>query len=83
MELTDTAWNEWLRKGRASERRRAAFRWRAGKWITGLGLLTAAALYSDRMPYEVAVRSLAAIGALIAIGIALRPRHPSLEKGTK
>jgi len=80
MDMTEETWNAWLLKGRIRERRGNAFRWAAAKWIVGLGALTAAAVYSDRMPYEVAVRSLVAVGVVVAIYKALQPRHPALAK---
>ena len=51
-----------------------------GLAVATFGVLTAAAVYSDRMPYEVAVRSLVALGVVVAIYKALQPRHPALAK---
>jgi len=72
--ISEAVWQAWLRKGQAKERRQAAFRWNVLKWVAGLGLLTAGAVYSDRTPGDIAVRAMVAIGVVIAISKGLRPR---------
>ena len=74
MEISETEWRAWRRKGQARERHRAEVRWTACKWIAGLGLLFAAAIYSDRMPFEIVIRCLVGAGAVAVICKVLQPR---------
>lgn len=78
MEISETEWRAWVRKGQARERHRAEARWNAGKWIAGLGLLLAAAIYSDRMPFEIVIRCLVGAGAVAVICKVLQPRRRGL-----
>jgi hypothetical protein len=63
--LDDAAWQAWVAKGGAQDRRDSAARIRAVKWVCIAGLLAAAGLWPQLARYEVAVRFLVAIGALV------------------
>lgn len=82
-EINEVVWQAWLHKCQVNERRRAAFRWKVTKWVAGLGLLIGVALYSGQMPNAAAVRCLVAVGAVVAVFKALRPRVSgrSLKQG--
>jgi len=63
--LNEAAWQAWVAKGRALDRRRSATRIRAVKWLSIAVLLGAAALWSHLAPIEVAVRFLVTATAII------------------
>lgn len=62
--LDEAAWQAWLAKGRAQDRRDSAARIKVVKWISIAGLLATAGLWSQLSPYEVAIRFLVTAGAL-------------------
>ncbi len=65
--LDEAAWQAWVAKGSAQDRRDTARRVKAVKWASIAALLTAAVLWSQLTPYEVVVRFLVAAGAIFVM----------------
>jgi hypothetical protein len=68
-------WQAWLAKGRAREQQGRATRARAVKWISIVGLLASALLWSDLAQYELGVRFMVAAGAVLVMFQAFRARR--------
>jgi hypothetical protein len=73
--LDEAVWQAWVVKGRAQERQRSDARMKAVKWVSIAGLLAAAGLWSYLMPYDVVVRFIVALGALVVMFQAFHARH--------
>jgi hypothetical protein len=71
----EAVWQAWLARGRAHERRGIAARATAVKWVSIVGLLVSAALWSHLATYEVAFRFVVAAGAIFTMFHALGARH--------
>ena len=73
--LDETAWQAWVVKGRAQDRRDGAARQKAVKWLSITALVVVAALWSRLAPYDVVVRFILAAGAFAVMFHALHTRH--------
>ena len=74
-QLNEAAWQAWVAKGRAQDRRSSAARIKAVKWASIAGLLAAAGLWSHLAPFEVVVRFLVTAGAMVVMFQAFQARH--------
>jgi len=63
--LDEVRWQAWLKKGRAQDRRDAAARLTAVKWISLGALATVASLWSNISPYESVARFIVTAGAIV------------------
>ena len=63
--LDEAVWQAWIAKGRARDRHDSAVRINAVKWISIAGLLAAAGLWPQLARYEVLLRFLVAMGAVV------------------
>jgi len=73
--LDEAAWNGWVAKGRAQDRRDNAAQVTAMKWVSIVALLAAAVLRSYFAPYDIMVRFVVAAGAIIVMLQAFHTRH--------
>lgn len=76
--LNGAMWEAWEAKGRFEDRRNAAAQVKAVKWISIVTLLAAAAIWSRLGPYEVVVRFIVAIGAIVSMFSSFRVRNYTL-----
>jgi hypothetical protein len=63
--LDEAIWHAWVEKGRAQDGRSGAARMKAVKWVSLVGLLALAGLWSHLTPYDVVVRFVVAAGAIV------------------
>jgi hypothetical protein len=61
----EAVWQAWLAKGREREREGSAARAKAVKWISIVGLLASAGLWSYLAPHKVGVGCIVAAGAIV------------------
>jgi len=75
--LDEGVWQAWVAKGCALEERSHAVRMKAAKWVSLAGLLlaTAVGLWSRLTPYDVSVRFLVAMGAIVLMFQAFHTRN--------
>lgn len=73
--LSDASWEAWVTKGRMKEKRRNAAYLRLAKWVPAVALLAAAGLWSYLAPYDIALRFIASVGAIVAMFQAWYARH--------
>ena len=73
--LDESVWQAWVVKGRAQEGQRSDARMKAVKWVSIASLLAAAGLWSHLMPYNVVIRFIVALGALVVMFQAFHARH--------
>ena len=73
--LDEAAWQSWLEKGRAQDRRRNSLRMKAVKGVSIAALFVAVAFWSQLAPFEVAVRFLVTAGAMVVMFQALQARY--------
>jgi hypothetical protein len=73
--LDEAVWQTWVAKGRAEELRTAAASMQAVKWASIAGLLTAAAFGPEIAAYDVAVRFIVTVGALVMMVQAFQTRR--------
>jgi hypothetical protein len=71
----EAVWQAWVAKGREQERRSSAMHVEAAKWVSLVGLIVAASVWSHLAGYDVAVRFVVTGGSLIAMSQAFRMRH--------
>ena len=71
--LDEAVWQAWVAKGRAADRRSSAARMKAVKWVSIVALLIAAGLHLGQ--YEVIVRFVVAVGAIVMMFQAFHARH--------
>jgi hypothetical protein len=75
--LDEAVWQAWLAKSRARERQGSAARAKAVKWISIVGLLASAGLWSYLAPYKVGVGFIVAAGAIVMMFQAFHARRYS------
>ena len=63
--LDEGRWQAWMAKGRAHDLRVSARATAAVRWVTVAALLAVAALWSEVAPYEVILRSVIVLGAVV------------------
>jgi hypothetical protein len=73
--LDEAAWQAWVEKGRAQDRRGSAARVKAVNVVSIAALLAAAALWSHMTPYAVVVRFIVTVGALAVMLDTFRARN--------
>lgn len=73
--LDERAWQAWIAKGRADERRSAAAYLKVVKWALIAVLLLAALLGSHLTPYQVVVRFMVAAGSIVVMLPAIHKRQ--------
>lgn len=73
--LDEAVWQAWLAKNRAQEKRSSVMQMVAVKWVSIAALLAAAGMWSYLTPYELAVRFLVAVGAIVVMFQAFRSRR--------
>ena len=73
--LDDASWQAWVAKGRVKEKLRNARYVRLAKWVAAVALLAAAGLWSYLGQYDIALRFIASIGAIVAMFQALYGRQ--------
>jgi hypothetical protein len=73
--LDEAAWNAWVTKGRARDRRDNAAHVKAVKWVSIVALFATAVLYSYFTPFAVMVRFVVAAGAIVVMVQAYRTRY--------
>lgn len=75
--LDEATWQTWVAKGRAQEERSHAVRMDAVKWMSLAALLfaTTVGLWSRLTPYDVGVRFLVAVGAIVLMFQAFHTRN--------
>ena len=73
--LDEAVWNAWVVKNRARERRNSAARMKAVKWVSIIGLLALAGLWSRIAPFDIVVRFIVATGAMAVMLHAFHARH--------
>ena len=76
--LAQACWQAWIAKGRAQDRRASAVRTKAVKWISVAVLLAAAGLWSHLLPYDVVVRFVVALSAIVISSQSFHARHYAL-----
>ena len=74
-QLDDAAWQAWITRGRARDRKASAARLKAVKWFSVTGLLIAAGVWSELAPYEIVVSFLVAAGAMVVMFQAVYTGH--------
>jgi uncharacterized protein DUF6804 len=65
--IDEAAWQVWVAKGRARERRSNAARVKAVKWVSIAALLVTAGLWSQLATYDIVVRFIVAAGAIVVM----------------
>jgi hypothetical protein len=73
--LDEAAWNAWVAKGRARDRRDNATHVEAVKWVSIVALFAAAVLCSYFAPFDTTVRFVVAAGAIVVMLQAFRTRN--------
>jgi len=73
--FNETAWQVWVAKGRAHDRRGSAARGKLVRWIPIAALAVTVALWSQAAPYETLVRFLVAAGAMVVMFQSFHDRH--------
>lgn len=73
--LDEAVWQAWVLKGCKQETKSAAARIKAVKWVSIVGLLAVAGLWSYVTPYEVVIEFIVAAGATALMLQALHARH--------
>ncbi len=73
--LDEAAWQAWVEKCRAQDRRGSSARAKAVKWVSIAALLVAAGLGFYLTPYDVVVRFIVAGGAIVVLFHAIHARH--------
>ena len=73
--LDQAAWQAWIDKGAAQDKRRSMARVKVIKWVFIVGLLALAVLWSRATPYEVVIKFVVASGATVMMFQALRTRQ--------
>jgi hypothetical protein len=73
--LDEAEWRAWVREGEAKDRQASAARIKAFKWLSIVGLLAAAGLWSHLDPYDIVVRFVLTSGAMIVMFQAFQSRR--------
>ncbi len=73
--LDEASWQAWIMKGRLKEEHRNAAYLRLAKWVAAVALLAAAGLWSFLAPYDIALRFVVSVGAIVAMFQALYARR--------
>jgi uncharacterized protein DUF6804 len=73
--LDEAIWHAWMEKGRDQDRRNSAARMKAVKWVSLVGLLAVAGLWSHLTPYDVVARFIVAAGAIVVMFHAIHAGH--------
>jgi len=73
--FNETAWQAWISKGRAHDRRGDMVRVELVSWISIAALLVTAALWSQVAPYDMAVRFTVSAGAIVLLVHEFRAGH--------
>ena len=73
--LDDVVWDAWMSKGATRDRRATASRMKAVKWVEIVVLLASAGLWFQVTPYELAIKSIVAAGALVVMFQAFQTRR--------
>ena len=73
--LDEVLWRAWIARGRAQSRHSGAVREKVVKWVSIVGLVAAAGLWSHIPPYDVVVRFVVAAGALAVMAQAFQVRR--------
>jgi hypothetical protein len=76
--LDEAAWQAWVEKGRARDRRASAARFTAVKWVSLAALVVVAGLWSHLGPYDVVTRFVVAAGAVVLMFHAIPAGHYAL-----
>lgn len=72
--MEESAWQDWLAKGRARDQQGYARRVQALKWVLAAVLLAAAGVWAQPAPYEIAFRLVITVGAFTLMIQALHAR---------
>ena len=73
--LDEAAWRAWTAKGRARDKRGSAARVVAVNWVSIAVLLAAAGLWPHVGPFDVALRFIVSVGALVLMVHEFRAGH--------
>ena len=73
--LDEAVWKEWLAKGHAREQRNSARRFKVVKLVSIVVLLTTAAFWSCLAPFDIVVRFIVAVGAVVVMLQTLHARN--------
>jgi hypothetical protein len=73
--LDESAWQAWVAKGRAQDKRGSALGIGAVAWVSIAVLLAAAALWPQLTPYDLAVRFIISAGAIVLMVHEFRAGH--------
>jgi hypothetical protein len=73
--LDEAAWEAWVEKGRAREKRNSAARLTAVKWVSLAALVVVAGLWSDLAPYDVVARFIVTAGATFVMFHSIHSEH--------
>jgi len=76
--LDEEVWHVWVEKGRAQDKRSCAARVKAVNWVSLVGLLAVAGLWSHLTPYDTLVRFVVAAGAIVVMFHAIHAGHYAL-----
>jgi hypothetical protein len=71
----EAVWKAWVGKGRSRERRNSARRVTVVKLVSTAVLLTAVAFWYRLAPFDVVIRFVVAVGAMVVMLQALHARH--------
>jgi hypothetical protein len=73
--LDEAAWQAWVEKSRAQDRRNRAARMKTVKWVSLSVLFAVTALWSHLTPYDGVVRFIVTAGAIVLMFDASHARH--------
>jgi hypothetical protein len=76
--VDEAIWHAWVEKGRAQDNRSSAARMKAVNWVSLVGLLAVAGLWSHLAPYDTLVRFVVAAGATVVMFHAIHAGHYAL-----
>ena len=76
--LDEAAWQAWVAKGRAREKRNSAARLTAVKWVSLTALAIVAGMWSQLARYDVVARFIVAAGAIFVMFHAIHSEHYAL-----
>jgi Family of unknown function (DUF6804) len=79
--LNEAAWEAWVAKGLAQDRRSSATAIKAVKWVSIASLLAATGLWSQVAPFEVVVRFLVTASAMALAFQAFQTKHYAVTVG--